>query len=105
MTLTLRKSIIIIAIIIGIIAISFCTFSVGVQGLFEISPIFYIATGNHLSGTVVGRDRLNGYSLVVSTEKFGEITVQCSASQYKEIAEGTDIDITYELSVKEKTNV
>ena len=97
----IHRAIIIILIFIAIVVVAGIVTFIGLQGLAASDPAIAIIMGRDITGTVKDKDRSYGYSVIIDTDNYGEISISCSVEKYKALKIGDKVDVTYELTLVE----
>lgn len=99
----IRRIVAIVVFIICFVSAVFLSSSAVFSYLFSTDVNMYLASGKPLTGVVTNRSRSAGcYYLIVDTEKFGVIDVECTLQEYKDIAAGTDIQLTFQYVIEQE---
>ena len=95
------RTVIIILAAVACVCLSLLIGLMSVSGIMSADPYIYLAAGNSVDGTVISKEREGGlFFLTVSTNKFGDLSVECSLEQYKDFQVNTNVTITSKLCIE-----
>lgn len=98
-----KRLILVLCSIFASILLTFICVNISIQGLCESNIYFYLAAGNTISGTIISHYReADKFFIVVSTQKFGEVDIECSIDQYKNLSNSSTINVCIDLILSEE---